>query len=130
MNTTAQTGQKFNYFFGLINLVAVFCIVWLLWYVFMNPNTVMKLYTPMYGFSLVVGFLAAIVLLNNVAGGYPFPEVSTQRFGPVQRGIADDRRCRFADAFSGLHFFLGIYRQIRHRLFQPAIDHCFGWSGC
>ncbi len=63
MDTTAEKGQKFNYLFGLINLVAVFCIVWLLWYVFMNPNAVMKLYTPMYGFSLVVGFLAAM--------GYP-----------------------------------------------------------
>ena len=87
MNTTAETGKKFNYLFGVINLVAVFCIVWLLWYIFMNPNTVMKLYTPMYGFSLVVGFLASIVLLTNVADSYPFPEVSTKTFGPVLRGI-------------------------------------------
>ena len=87
MNTTAETGKKFKYLFGVINLVAVFCIVWLLWYIFMNPNTVMKLYTPMYGFSLVVGFLASIVLLTNVADSYPFPEVSTKTFGPVPRGI-------------------------------------------
>ena len=73
MNSDVETGQKFNYLFGLINLVAVFCVTWLLWYIFMNPNAVMKLYTPMYGFSLVVGFLAAVVFLNNVADGYPFP---------------------------------------------------------
>ena len=47
----------------------------------------MKLYTPMYGFSLVVGFLAAIVLLNNVAGYYPFPETATDTFGTVKRGL-------------------------------------------
>jgi len=87
MDTTAEKGQKFNYLFGLINLVAVFCIVWLLWYIFMNPDAVMKLYTPMYGFSLVVAFLAAIVFLNNVTDSYPFPETATKTFGPVLRGI-------------------------------------------
>jgi AAT family amino acid transporter len=58
--------KKFNYWFGLINLGVVFCIVWFLWYIFMNPNTVMKLYTPMYGFSLMVVFVSGIVLMRNV----------------------------------------------------------------
>jgi len=63
---TDNTENRFNYFFGLINLVGVFCIVWFLWYIFMNPNTVMKLYTPMYGFSLVVVFLSGLILLTRV----------------------------------------------------------------
>jgi amino acid transporter, AAT family len=58
--------KEFNYVFGLINLAVVFGIVWLLWYLFMNPNAVMKLYTPMYGFSLIVVFVASIVLLSHV----------------------------------------------------------------
>jgi len=58
--------KKFNYLFGLINLLVVFGIVWFLWYLFMNPNTVLKLYTPMYGFSLIVVFVSSIVLLSNI----------------------------------------------------------------
>ena len=41
-----NSAKGFNYLFGLINLAVVFCIVWLLWYIFMNPDAVMKLYTP------------------------------------------------------------------------------------
>jgi hypothetical protein len=81
MDTHTEDGNTFNYFFGAINLIAIFLIVWFLWYVFMNPNTVMKLYTPMYGFSLVVAFLAAIVLLKDVAGYYPFPKRLRQPSG-------------------------------------------------
>ena len=58
--------KKFNYWFGLINLIAVFCIVWILWYIFMNPNTLMRLYTPFYGFSLMIVFVYGIVLMRNV----------------------------------------------------------------
>ena len=72
MNSNARNGIRFNYLFGLINLAAVFCIVWLLWYVFMNPNAVMRLYDPMYGLSLILVFLASIVLMIDVADYYPF----------------------------------------------------------
>ena len=61
--TEERSDLKFNYFFGLINLVAVFVIVWFLWYVFMNPDGVMRLYTPMYGFALVAVFVSAIILM-------------------------------------------------------------------
>ncbi|MFY9941795.1 MAG: hypothetical protein WAK57_06440 [Desulfobacterales bacterium] len=74
MSASAEARPTFNYFFGLLNFVAVFCVVWLLWYVFMNPNAVMRLYTPMYGFSLAVAFLAAIVLIHHIAEDYPFGE--------------------------------------------------------
>ena len=68
--TAENPGRKFNYGFGLINFVVVFVIVWFLWYVFMNQDAVMKLYTPMYGFSLVVVFLSSIILMTKVAD-YP-----------------------------------------------------------
>ena len=63
---TDSTDNRFNYFFGLINLAGVFCIVWFLWYFFMNPDAVMKLYTPMYGFSLIVVFLSGLILMTKV----------------------------------------------------------------
>jgi AAT family amino acid transporter len=72
MENAKSVDNKFNYLFGLLNFVVVFGIVWLLWYIFMNPNTVLKLYTPMYGFALLVVMLSAIVLMTNVADYYPF----------------------------------------------------------
>ena len=86
MNTTINAEKRFNYGFGLVNFVVVFGIVWLLWYIFMNPNTVMKLYTPMYGFALLVVLLSSIVLIANVAGYYPFAEPSADG-NRVGRGI-------------------------------------------
>jgi AAT family amino acid transporter len=87
MNVSIDSEKNFNYLLGAINLAVIFCIVWLLWVVFMHPNAVMKLYTPMYGFSLIVVLLSAIVLMNNVAGYYPFPQSSSEGFGPFLRGI-------------------------------------------
>jgi len=86
MNTEINVEKRFNYLFGLINFVVVFGIVWLLWYIFMNPNTVMKLYTPMYGFALLVVMVSSIVLMVNVADYFPFaaPLKSDNRVG---RGI-------------------------------------------
>lgn len=129
MNTSGETGQKFNYFYGLINLIAIFCVVWLLWYIFMNPNAVMKLYTPMYGFSLVVAFLAAIVLLNNVAGGYPFPEASTQRFGPVQRGMAMTVVAVLLMLFLVYIFFWGFIGKLGIAYFSPQSIIASGGQG-
>ncbi|MBT8365648.1 MAG: hypothetical protein KJP23_13190 [Deltaproteobacteria bacterium] len=87
MNELTDSKISFNYLFGLINLVVIFCIVWLLWYITMNPNAVMKLYTPMYGFSLVVAFLTVIVLIHQVAENYPFPRGGSEETGLFQRGI-------------------------------------------
>ena len=87
MNVSIDSENNFNYLFGLINLAVVFCIVWLLWYVFLHPNAVMKLYTPMYGFSLIVALLTVIVLMNNVAGYYPFAESAPEGTGLFTRGI-------------------------------------------
>jgi hypothetical protein len=78
---------KFNYFFGLINLVAVFLIVWLLWFIFMNPNTVMKLYTPMYGFSLIVVFLSCIILMAKVLEWPTWYNQLFQKYNPITKGL-------------------------------------------
>ena len=86
MNAVADSEKRFNYLYGLINFIVVFGIVWLLWYVFMHPNTVMKLYTPMYGFALLVVLLSSIVLMTNVAGYFPFAEAQADQ-NRVGRGI-------------------------------------------
>jgi len=87
MNASTDTEKKFNYFFGLLNLAAVFCIVWFLWYIFMNPDTVMKLYTPMYGFSLVVVFLSGIILMTKVINYSAFKDHLPAQDSLILRGI-------------------------------------------
>jgi amino acid transporter, AAT family len=74
MQNAIEEAKKFNHLYGLINLLAVFAIVWLLWYIFMNPNGILQLYTPMYGFALLVVMLSTIVLMTNVADYYPFSQ--------------------------------------------------------
>jgi hypothetical protein len=85
--TDEKAGSTFNYFFGLINFIVVFGIVWLLWYIFMNPNTIMKLYTPMYGFSLIAVFVSCIILICNVLN---IPEIFDEKvktYNPLAKGI-------------------------------------------
>jgi hypothetical protein len=129
MNTTENAGRQFNYFFGLINLAVVFGIVWLLWYIFMNPDAVMKLYTPMYGFSLVVGFLAAIVLLSSVADGYPFPAASTGAFGPVKRGVLMTATAFLLMLFMVYVFFWGFIGKFGIAYFSPQSIIASGGQG-
>ena len=78
--------KNINVFFGLINLAVAFVVVSGLWFVFLHPNGVMALYTPMYGFSLLVAFVASIVLISKVTDFYPFagPSLGTVSWGLVR----------------------------------------------
>ena len=129
MTETEKTGRSFNYLLGLVNLVAVFFIVWLLWYIFLNPNTVMKLYTPMYGFSLVVGFMTTIVLLNNVADSYPFPDTSTETLGPVARGLLMTGVAVLLMLFVVYIFFWGFIGKLGVAYFSPKSIIASGGMG-
>ncbi len=115
MENAKHEEKEFNYFFGLINLVVVFGIVWLLWYIFMNPNTVMKLYTPMYGFALLVVMLSAIVLMSNVARLLSFFTALGGR-RPRRKGDPAHRRRYPVNALHPLRGLLEFPGQVRHRL--------------
>ena len=65
--------------FGLLNVAALFGVGWILWFVLLHPNGVLALYTPMYGFSLVVAFVAAVVLVANVAECWPLHDARASR---------------------------------------------------
>ena len=56
---------------GVVALAATFAATSALWYFFLDPNGVMKLYTPMYGFSLVVALVVTVVTLAHFAEGWP-----------------------------------------------------------
>jgi amino acid transporter, AAT family len=119
MITSLETKPRFNYFIGLVNFVAIFLIVWFLWYVFMHPNAVYKLYTPMYGFSLVVALLAGIVLITNISDYYPFPERPTEKLGIVPRGILLTLTAVGLMLFIVYFFFWGLIGKFAVAYFSP-----------
>ena len=119
MNTSTGTEKNFNYFFGLVNLTAVFCIVWFLWYIFMNPNTVMKLYTPMYGFSLVVVFLSGIVLMTKVVDYSSFKENLPAPENRFWRGIILTIVCFVLMIFLVYFVFWGFIGKFGIAYFSP-----------
>lgn len=102
--------------YGLINLAAVFALVCGLWYVFLHPNGVMALYTPMYGFSLVVAFVAAIVLISKVVDCYPLDGTA---MGPVTRGIALTIAAAVVALFLVYGFFWGFIGRFGITYFSP-----------
>jgi len=87
METDSPLENRFNYIMGLVNIVAIFCIVWLLWYIFMHADGIFRLYTPMYGFSLVVVFFSAILIIKDIFEFYPFAEKTPPDQSVLIRGI-------------------------------------------
>lgn len=87
MKTNTSSENRFNYVLGLVSLGVVFCIVWFLWYVFMHPNGILRLYTPMYGFSLVIIFFSSVILIKDVFEFYPFSKSSPPDQSNLSRGI-------------------------------------------
>lgn len=57
---------------GAVHLAAGFAATWVLWVLLLHPNGVLKLYTPMYGFSLVAVLVAVLVAMARVGEGWPF----------------------------------------------------------
>jgi amino acid transporter, AAT family len=52
--------------FLVLATLNIFC-----WYVFFSPKGIMRLYTPMYGFSIIVVLLAAVVTIAYLFEGWP-----------------------------------------------------------
>jgi hypothetical protein len=71
---------------GAVNLAAAFGITWALWLVVLHPNGVLKLYTPMYGFSLVAVLVAVLVAMARVGEGWPFR--ASRLAAPVRGALA------------------------------------------
>jgi hypothetical protein len=71
---------------GAVNLAAAFGVTWALWLVVLHPNGVLKLYTPMYGFSLVTVLVAVLVAMARVGEGWPFR--GSRLAAPVRGALA------------------------------------------
>lgn len=121
--------HKFNYFFGVINLAGVFVIVWFLWYVFMNPNTVMKLYTPMYGFALVVVFVSGILAMSNVCRLPDIYSTQVKTVNPVVKGIVLTVAAFFLMLFVNYILFWGFIGKFGVAYFSPDSIVASGGTG-
>lgn len=86
-NGPSQGASGASYLYGLINLAVVFCVVWVLWYIFMHADGVMKLYTPMYGFSLVTMLVTSVIFITKVLGWPADADQPLPTGQAVSRGI-------------------------------------------
>lgn len=119
---------QFNYLFGVVNIVATFLIVWLLWYIFMHPNGLMGLYTPMYGFSLVVTFVAVVLTMIDTADFYPFPEKGVSESNVI-RGIYLTITAIVLMLFVYYIFFWGFIGKFGIAYFSPQSIIASGGTG-
>jgi len=87
MNKATSQLRPWNYVQGLVSFIIVFLISVGIWYLFMHGNGIMKLYTPMYGFSLVAMLLCSIVLISNVWNYYPLSNTPSHVGDRLLRGI-------------------------------------------
>ena len=75
---------------GFLKGTATFLVLAVLniscWYLFFSPKGIMKLYTPMYGFSIIVVLLAAVVTFSDLFDGWPLAGGAGSRPSAV-RGV-------------------------------------------
>lgn len=88
MPNTDQPSKKYGFAIGIIPFASITLLVFVLWYLFMHANGIMKLYTPMYGFSLVAMLMVSVVLISKVLDFYPFGPSSIEGNSRLIRGLA------------------------------------------
>ena len=69
---------------GIVTFVFLAALNVAAWYIFFNPKGIMRLYTPMYGFSMVVVLLASVVILSDVFEYWPVRTKLTERLSAAQ----------------------------------------------
>lgn len=111
---------------GGVNLAAAFGLTWALWVVFLHPNGVLKLYTPMYGFSLVTVLVAVLVAMTRVGEGWPF---SGSRLPLPVRGLLATALAVALTALVVHGFFWGFLGRFGVTYFSPQAIIAAGGVG-
>ena len=85
MKSLDYNEDRFSYLRGFANLIGVFLVVWLLWYVLMNQYGIFKLFRmPNHGLSLITVFFSSIVMMIYVIEYYPF---KIEKMNTFNRGV-------------------------------------------
>jgi hypothetical protein len=111
---------------GTLNLAVIFGITWALWLVLLHPNGVLKLYTPMYGFSLVTALVAVLVAMARVAEGWP---LRASRLPAPVRGTAAAAVAVAITALVVHGFFWGFLGRFGVTYFSPRAIIAAGGIG-
>jgi hypothetical protein len=111
---------------GALNAVAILALSSALWFVFLHPNGVLKLYTPMYGFSLVAVLAAVIVSMGRIADGWPLHRT---RWPRPARGLALTAGAIALTALVVYAFFWGFLGRYGVTYFSPPAIVAAGGVG-
>ena len=79
MSASSEKKTAYSFVLGFVAFVVIFIIVLALWQLFMDANGILKLYTPMYRFSLVAVWLTSIIMISKVFEFYPFSETNDRQ---------------------------------------------------
>jgi len=110
---------------GVLSLAVAFAITWALWWVFLDPNGVLKLYTPMYGFSLVAVLVAVLIAM----GGEPTDATAPSRPPSLARGLFATSLAVGIAAFTVHGFFWGFLGRFGVTYFSPRAIIAAGGVG-
>ena len=111
---------------GALNLAGTFGVTWAVWLLVLHPNGVLKLYTPMYGFSLVTVLVAVLVAMARVGEGWPFRD---SRPAPPLRGVLATAVAVALTALVVHGFFWGFLGRFGVTYFSPKAIVAAGGVG-
>ncbi len=111
---------------GTANLAAAFGVTWGVWLLALHPNGVLKLYTPMYGFSLVTVLVAVLVAMARVGEGWPF---RASRLAAPVRGVLATALAVALTALVVHGFFWGFLGRFGVTYFSPRAIIAAGGVG-
>lgn len=111
---------------GALCAIGALALSWVLWRILLDPNGVLKLYTPMYGFSLVAVLAATVVGMSRVAEGWPLHASALPR--PV-RGVLLTAAAVAVTAFVVHGFFWGFLGRFGVTYFSPRAIVAAGGVG-
>ncbi len=73
---------------GLCDLALMLAVFMILWYVFMDPRGILRMYTPMYGYAYVQWLLVSVLIVHFVFRLYPFQNSSfLVKKPPIVKGL-------------------------------------------
>jgi AAT family amino acid transporter len=121
-----RAGAGAHWLAGALHLAAAFGITWALWLVLLHPNGVLKLYTPMYGFSLVTVLVAVLIAMIRVGEGWPF--LGARLAAPV-RGVISTVLALGITALVIHGFFWGFLGRFGVTYFSPRAIVAAGGVG-
>jgi len=80
----SESSQKPNYLLGSATFIGIAVLNIAAWYVFFSPKGILKLYTPMYGFSMVVILLAMVITMSDLFEGWPLRRNASEQLSLVK----------------------------------------------